>query len=206
MFRKLAISFAAIAATVGFTSVAAPAHADVNISGGVYQFSNFQQYLTNPHGVVVGSGDESITFTSGADPASAIKKWELTSHGRVTASGDTFTPGSGLNAAFNNYTIWELQNEDGPYAGGCTGTNGWQLACLNSPPNNYFIIGSLGGNNYYLVNVHASNLGYAANPTFTDTPYLLTYVSSGAQAQYREWPFMGSISRPSGSTLTAHNV
>lgn len=48
MFRKLAISFAAIAAVVGFTSVAAPAHADVNIPQGTYEFSNFQQYLTNP--------------------------------------------------------------------------------------------------------------------------------------------------------------
>ena len=125
-FRKLAISFAAIAAVVGFMSVAAPAHADVNISQGTYEFSNFQQYLTNTHGIVVGSGDQSITFTNGAGFGGA-SEWTLTSHGHVTASGDTFTPGSGLNAAFNNYTIWKVENGDGPYAGGCTGSFGARM-------------------------------------------------------------------------------
>ena len=40
---------------------------------------------------------------------------------------------------------------------------------------------------------------------FTDTPWLLTYQSSGAQAQYVEWDAMLGA-RPSGTTLTAHNV
>jgi hypothetical protein len=202
VFRKLAISFAAIAATVGFTSVAAPAHADVNISEGVYQFSNYGQYLTNPFGVAGVAGDK-ITFTNGPDSGQA-STWLLIPHGRVTASGDTFTPGSGLNAAFNNYTIWELQNGYGLDAGGCLGDDNWQYACLNEIPNNYFVIGSLGGNNYYLVNVHASNISYM-NSGVTDTPWLLASMGSGAQAQYQPWASMGSM-RPEGSTLTAHEV
>jgi hypothetical protein len=203
MFRKLAISFAAIAAAVGFTSVAAPAHADVNIPQGTYEFSNFNQYFTNLGGTSAPFGAH-ITFTNGSDGQDS--GWVLLSHGRVTASGDTFTPGSGLNAAFNNYTIWELRNDlpDAALdAGGCPGDN-WELACINRPSNNYFIIGSLGGNNYYLVNVHASNMGYAVEG-FTDTPWLLTYQSSGGQGQYVEWDAMLGA-RPSGSTLTAHNV
>ena len=200
MFRKLAISFAAIAVVVGFTSVAAPAHAD--IPQGAYEFSNFQQYFTNAGGVNGRAGDQ-ITFTSGPDSGNA-SKWVLVSHGSVTASGDTFTPGSGLNAAFNKYTIWELRNGYGLDAGGCLGDDNWQYACLNEIPNNYFVIGSLGGNNYYLVNVHASNVSYMGSHV-TDTPWLLASMGSGAQAQYQPWASMGAM-RPEGSTLTAHEV
>jgi hypothetical protein len=204
MFRKLAISFAAIAAAAGFTSVAAPAHADVNIPQGTYEFSNFEQYFTNLGGAAARPGAQ-ITFTNGPDGEDS--GWLLIPHGRVTASGDTFTPGSGLNAAFNNYTIWELMNnlpDASLDAGGCPGDGKWQFACVNQPSNNYFVIGSLGGNNYYLVNVHASNMGYAVSG-FTDTPWLLTCQSSGAQGQYVEWDAMLGA-RPTGSTLTAHEV
>jgi hypothetical protein len=203
MFRKLAISFAAIAAAVGFTSVAAPAHADVNIPQGTYEFSNFNQYFTNLGGSSAPFGAQ-ITFTNGSHGEDS--EWWLISHGHVTASGDTFTPGSGLNAAFNNYTIWELRNnlsDAALDAGGCSGNN-WNLACINQPSNNYFVIGSLGGNNYYLVNVHASNISYM-NSHVTDTPWLLASMGSGAQAQYQPWASMGSM-RPEGSTLTAHEV
>jgi hypothetical protein len=88
-------------------------------------------------------------------------------------------------------------------AGGCPGNN-WVFACLNAIPNNYFVIGSLGGNNYYLVNVHASNVSYMGSHV-TDTPWLLASMGSGAQAQYQPWASMGAM-RPEGSTLTAHEV
>jgi hypothetical protein len=129
------------------------------------------------------AGDK-ITFTNGPDSGQA-STWLLIPHGRVTASGDTFTPGSDLNAAFNNYTIWELQNGYGLDAGGCLGDDNWQYACLNEIPNNYFVIESIGVN-YYLVNVHASNMGYALNH-FEDTPWLLSYRGTGVRAQYVEW-------------------
>jgi hypothetical protein len=151
------------------------------------------QYFTNLGGSTAPFGVH-ITFTNGSDGQDS--GWLLLSHGHVTANGDTFTPGSGLNAAFNNYTIWELRN-DLPNAaldaGGCSGNN-WGFACINQPPNNYFIIGSLGGNNYYLVNVHASNVSYMGSHV-TDTPWLLASMGSGAQAQYQHGPRWGPCAR-----------
>lgn len=202
VFRRLAVSFAAIGAAAGLAYMPAPASAAVavDIPQGTYQFSNYNQYFTTAGGL---DGDP-IVFTSPSPYGKS--NWQLIGHGRVTADGNTFTPGSGLNAAFDGYTIWELYNPlSGLDAGGCSDTGGWKEACLNQPSNNYFIIAQLSGDNYYLVNVHASNLGYEMNG-LGRTPWVLCAAGSGNQGLYLPWIEMDPGNKPAGSTLTAHFV
>jgi hypothetical protein len=207
--RRFGILLAAVSAAAGLVFTALPAgatqripHTIPDIPGGTYEFSNYNQYFTNLTGDGASAGD-AIEFTPG--PGDGLdSSWELRSHGHVTSSGSTFTVGSGLNSEYNNYTIWELYNAGpGLDASTCPGGD-WDHSCLNTPPNNFFVIVQISGSNYYLVNVHASNEGYGETGDF-QTPYLLTYQQPYYRGLYQAWLEM-SGSRPSGSTITAHQL
>ncbi len=102
MIRRIAV-LATIIAALGLALTATPAFA---IQSGSYEFSNYNQILTNINGDGAPPGT-TVYFTDGPG-AGYDSTWQIKSHGTVSASGSTFTSGSGLNAAFDGSTIWEL--------------------------------------------------------------------------------------------------
>jgi hypothetical protein len=173
------------------------------ISAGTYAISNYEQYLTNLNGDAASPGD-AVEFTNGLGDGQD-SSWQLISHGTVSASGNTFTVESGLNGAYDGATIWELKNP-GPDLdlGGCPGGD-WDHTCLNTPPNNYFLIVYTGtDSDYYMVSVHASNEGYAETREEL-SPYLLCFSETLYRGIFLGWVGQGG-QRPSGSTLTFHQL
>lgn len=209
--RRLAIliTILTVPSGLGLAAVPASAHPGIpaasagpDIPAGTYEFSNYEQYLTN----VVGDGalpGEHVYFTNG--PGDGYDStWQINSHGTVSSSGSTFDVGSGLNAAFNGDTIWELYTPGAELDAGTCPNDVFYEGCLDLPPNNFFVIVSLGSNNYYLVNVHASNRGWETLALYK-TPWLLCYAGDLNPAGYDGWEGM-SGSRPAGSTITAHQL
>lgn len=169
----LARAAIALAPLVAIAALAAPAHASVTpdtINGEGF-LTHYADYLTNYDGIP--ASDNRVTFHDYGGNPNGDALWNLVKVGTVNASwpfggNSNFCGASG--GPYCNHEVVQLDINNGAFSAGTT--NDSTVVLRPNSDGNYWVEYSLGGPDYELINVHASNAddgGICLADTGTDT-------------------------------------